>query len=66
MGQDSVKTISNDRLFQLSLMQIAQEVNSAVMTNNFHGTINVENSELHRKLNNLKSDLYKQGILYCD
>lgn len=66
MGQDSVKTISNDRLFQLSLMQIAQEVNSAVMTNNFHGTINVENSELHRKLNNIKSDLYKQGILYCD
>ena len=66
MGQNSVKTISNDRLFQLSLMQIAQEVNSAVMTNNFHGTINVENSELHRKLNNIKSDLYKQGILYCD
>ena len=66
MGQDSVKTISNDRLFQLSLMQIAQEVNSAVMTNNFHGTINVENSELHRKLNNIKSDLYKQGILHCD
>ena len=38
------------------------------MENNFHGTINVENSELHRKLNNIKSDLFNQGLLeeYCE
>lgn len=67
MGEDSVKTLSNDRLFSLSLKELAQEVNSSIMKNNFHGTINVENSELHRKLNNMKSDLYNQDILkeYC-
>ena len=63
MGQDSVKTISDDRLFNLSLKQIAQEVNSAVMVNNFKGTVNVEGSELHRRLNNVKSDLYRNGTL---
>ena len=68
MGQDSVKTISEDRLFNLSLKEIAKEVSSAVITNNFSGTFNVEGSELHRKLNNIKSDLYKEGTLeeYCD
>lgn len=68
MGQDSVKTISEDRLFNLSLKEIAQEVNSAVMVNNFTGTMNVEGSELHRRLNNVKSDLYREGTLeeYCD
>ena len=68
MGQDSVKTLTNDRLFSLSLKELAQQVNSSIMKNNFHGTINVENSELHRKLNNIKSDLYNQGTLkeYCN
>lgn len=68
MGQDSVKTISEDRLFNLTLKEIAQEVNSAVMKNNFTGTMNVEGSELHRRLNNEKADLYRQGVLeeYCD
>lgn len=67
MGQDSVKTLSDDRIFTLSLKQITQEVNSSIMSNKFHGTINVENAELHRILNNMKSDLYSQGILeeYC-
>lgn len=63
MGQDSVKTISEDRLFTLSLKDIAAEVNSAVMINNFRGTMNVAGSELHRRLNNEKSDLFKQGLL---
>lgn len=68
MGQDSVKTLTDDRLFSFSLKELAQQVNSSIMKNNFHGTINVENSELHRKLNNIKSDLYNQGTLkeYCD
>lgn len=68
MGQDSVKTLSDDRLYNLSLKEIAQEINSSVLVNNFHGTMNVEGSELHRKLNNIKSDLYKEGTLeeQCD
>lgn len=68
MGQDSVKTISGDRLFNLSLKQLAQEINSSIMTNNFRGTLDVEGSELHRKLNNIKSDLIKQKLLEenCD
>lgn len=68
MGEDSVKTLSNDRLFNLSLKEIAREIHSSIMTNNFHGTLNVENSALHRKLNNIKSDLQSKGILkeYCD
>lgn len=63
MGQDSVKTISNDRLFDKSLKELAQEVKSSIMTNNFRGTINVEGAEIHRKLNNIKSDLIKQNLL---
>lgn len=68
MGQDSVKTITEDRLFNLSLKEIAAEVNSAVMVNEFRGTFNVEGAELHRRLNNIKADLYKQKILeeVCD
>lgn len=63
MGQDSVKTISDDRLYNLSLKEIAAEVNSAVMVNEFKGTFNVEGSELHRRLNNVKGDLYRNGTL---
>lgn len=68
MGQDSVKTISDNRLFGLSLKDIAKEVNSSLMTNKFKGTLNIEGSELHRKLNNIKSDLIKQKLLEerCD
>ncbi len=63
MGQDSVKTISDNRLFGLSLKDIAREVNSSLMTNKFKGTLNIEGSKLHRKLNNIKSDLIKQKLL---
>lgn len=68
MGQDSVKTISDGRLFQMTLKELTQEVNSSIMTNQFKGFINLEGSSLHRKLNNLKSDLMKQNKLeeICD
>ena len=68
MGQDSVKTISEQKLFRLSLKEIAKEVNSTVMKNNFKGFMNVEGSELHRRLNNVKADLFKEGTLIeqCD
>lgn len=68
MGQDSVKTISNDQLFNMSLKQIAQNVNSTELNNNFFGTVNVKGAELHRILNNMKSDLINEGTLkeYCE
>lgn len=66
-GQDSVKTISTNRLFNLSLKELTKEVNSTIMTNQFKGFINQEGSELHRKLNNIKADLLKNKQLeeYC-
>ncbi len=63
MGESSVKSISENRLYNMSLRELATELNSKVMINNFKGTINVEGSELHRKLNNIKSDLIKNKTL---
>lgn len=63
MGTDSVKTISTNRLFNTSLKDLAKEVNSHIMSNSFFGFINSENSELHRKLSNLKSDLFNNNEL---
>lgn len=63
MGQDSVKTLTNDRLLNLSIKELSKEVKSTLLENNFTGTLNVENSELHRKLNNIKADLIKQKLL---
>lgn len=61
MGQDSVKTISDNHLYTLSLKEIGQQVNSALMVNN--SIFNKQDAELHRQLNNTKADLYKRGIL---
>ena len=68
MGQDSVKTITDDQLYTKSFKQLAQEINSAALNNQFKGFINVKGSELHRKLNNIKSDLFKNKQLeeYCN
>lgn len=63
MGQDSVKTIPESRLYNMSLKEIVEEVNSSIATNKFHGYINMEGSELHRKLNNIKSDLLRNKTL---
>lgn len=63
MGQDSVKTITNDRLYNMSLKQLAQEVNSTAFINQFKGTFNSEDSALHRRLNNEKSELIKNNEL---
>ena len=68
MGEDSVKTISDERLYNMSLKEVINEVNSTIATSNFHGFINIEGSELHRKLNNIKSDLLRNKTLeeICD
>ena len=63
MGQDSVKTITNDRLYNMSLKQLAQEVNSTAFINQFKGTFNSEDSALHRRLNNEKYELIKNNEL---
>lgn len=60
-GQDSVKTLSD--IYTRSFKELAQAVNSAALNNQFKGFINVEGSELHRKLNNIKSDLFKKKQL---
>lgn len=68
MGQDSVKTLSNDQLYTKSFKELAQVVNSTALNNQFRGFINMKGSELHRKLNNMKSDLFKKKQLeeYCN
>ena len=65
MGTESSKTITDDRLYTLSLKDLAFELNSAIMTNNMPP---LRDSELHRTLNNMKSDLMKEGKLeeICD
>lgn len=60
MGTSSSKTITDDRLYTLSLKDLASELNSAIMTNNMPP---LRDSELHRKLNNMKSDLIREGKL---
>ncbi len=66
-GQDSVKIIEDFDFYNLSLRKLSELVNSQEFVNGFKGFFSSENSELHRKLNNMKSQLYKEGILkeYC-
>ena len=68
MGEDSVRTVSEDRLYNMSFKTLINEVNSTIATSKFTGFINMEGSELHRKLNNIKSDLLKNKQLeeICD
>ena len=68
LGQDSASTIPSNKVFNLSLKSIAKQINSSALLNNFSGTFNAEGSELHRKLNNIKADLYKEGTLeeHCE
>lgn len=60
MGQSSVNTVTPRLLYNMSLKQAAQMLGSVQMINAFKGT---PNDELHRKLNNEKSDLIKQKEL---
>lgn len=63
MGDDSVKIIPDEQIYTMSLKEIAQYVNSAIMNNVSLFGINTQDAELHRKLNNIKSDLFTRGIL---
>lgn len=68
MGENSVTGVSDGRLFNMSLKQLAFEMNSTTMSNQSTGIFNIEGSALHRKLNNIKSDLLKKNQLeeYCE
>ena len=59
MGQISAKTISDSRLFNLTLKDIATEVNSIALKNRFQGS----RSEIHRQLTNIKRQLLREGTL---
>ena len=63
MGAFSTKTLSDKQLYNSSFKNVTQAVGSPIMTSTFTGTMNVEGSALHRKLNNMKSDLLKRKIL---
>ena len=63
MGKDSVRTLSVEETFNMSLKELVKSVKSTIMTTSFKGTLNMEDSALHRKLNNIKSDLMKQKQL---
>lgn len=63
MGDISARTLSDDILYNSSFKEIVDYTNSPIMTNRTDN-----NPSLHRKLNNLKSDLIKTGQLeeICD
>lgn len=63
MGDLSTKTITNDRLYNMSLKEVTQEVNSSIMTNDSKGFMNDKSSEIHRMLNNKKAELLEKGLL---
>lgn len=66
-GDYSTKTIPEDQLYTATYKQVAKGVNSSKLTSNFKGDL-FDGSELHRKLNNTKSELLRKGQLteQCD
>lgn len=62
-GELSTKTLTDDVLYNQSLRSLAKLTNSNSMNNTFSGTFNEEGSALHRKLNNMKSDLIEKDLL---
>lgn len=61
MGDVSVKTIPTQELMQMSFFDIAELVNSNVFVNNSRGSL--DDSYIHRILNNRKSDLMNKNEL---
>lgn len=65
-GSKSVNDVEHEAYGDKSLKQIAYDVNSQIMTS-YDQTL-LEDSTIHRKINNMKSDLLKSGKLMevCD
>lgn len=61
MGDYSVKSLSESDLYNMSLPELAQSVNSQLLQMNNLGSL--DDSSLHRMLGNKKSELMKKGDL---
>jgi hypothetical protein len=61
MGDNSVQAIDNNTLYNSSLRQVAEIVNSSTMVNTSHGFL--EDALIHRTLANVKQELLENGDL---
>jgi len=64
MGQDSVKSIPNEDLYNLTLPQLTTYVNSMIMQP--FNLVGLDEASQHRMLANTKSDLMSKGYLTED
>lgn len=64
MGQYSVKSIPDSKLYRMSLADLVETVNSQMLETSFYGSL--DDATLHRVLANTKSDLMKKGDLRED
>ena len=61
MGDVSVKTVPTEQLLNMSMVDIAELVNSGIFDNVSKGSL--DQSHIHRILNNRKSDLMNKNEL---
>ena len=61
MGDNSVRSINEETLYNSSLKEIAEIVNSSTMANAAHGYL--EDALIHRTLANVKQELLENGDL---
>lgn len=59
MGDVSSISLDDNYLYESTFKDLVKYTNSNIMTSKFSGTMNIENSSLHRELNNIKSDLLR-------
>lgn len=65
MGTYSAKEIDSKKLYAMDMKSLASRLNSAALNNEFYGKL--DDAEIHRILQNKKSELLKSGELkeYC-
>lgn len=61
MGDNSVSAIDDETLYNSSLKEVAELVNSSTMVNTAHGFL--EDALIHRTLSNVKQELLENGDL---
>lgn len=61
MGDNSVSAINDETLYNSSLKEVAEIVNSSTMINKTHGFL--EDALIHRVLGNVKQELFENGDL---
>lgn len=61
MGEYSVKSIPDSRLYNMSLADLVESVNSNLLESSFYGSL--DDAQLHRMLSNTKSELMKKSDL---